>query len=126
MSTKHRARLNEVPTKLVDHRARAIAGLTVFAVSPLPSGQLFVAAGLLDMPLVPVTAAFFAGRIVSYSFYVVLATVAQKHLDSILDQFLGSPLSIALQLLFLALVTTLPLVDWSKLRKRGRIKSAGN
>ena len=124
MNAKHRARLNEVRTRLVDHRTEAIAGLAVFAVSPLPSGQLFVAAGLLDVPLIPVTGAFFAGRIVSYSVYVAVATIAQRHLGAVLSQFLGSPLAIALQLLFLGCVTALPLVDWPKLRQRVRIKSA--
>jgi hypothetical protein len=94
--------------------------LALFVVSPLPSAQLFIAAGLLDVPLVPVTAAFFVGRLVSYSFYISLATVAQKHLGAVLSQFLGSPVSIALQVVFLALVAALPFVDWSRLFRRRR------
>src|SRR5438128_3565013 len=47
---------------LLGGRRRAYAGLALFALSPLPSAQLFVAAGLLDVALVPLTLAFFAGR----------------------------------------------------------------
>lgn len=46
----------------------------LFALSPLPSAQLFVAAGLVDAPLVPLIAAFFAGRLVSYTIYVTAAS----------------------------------------------------
>jgi len=49
---------------------RAIAGLGLFAVSPMPSAQLFVAAALLAVPLLPLTAAFFAGRFATYTMYV--------------------------------------------------------
>ena len=38
---------------LVGSRGKALAGLGLFALSPLPSAQLFVAAGLLTVPLVP-------------------------------------------------------------------------
>jgi hypothetical protein len=44
---------------------RAMAGLGLFALSPLPSAQLFVAAGLVAAPIVPLTAAFFVGRLVT-------------------------------------------------------------
>src|SRR5687768_11615427 len=50
-------------------RRNVILGLGLFALSPLPSAQLFEAAGLANVRLLPFTAAFFAGRIVSYSIY---------------------------------------------------------
>jgi uncharacterized membrane protein YdjX (TVP38/TMEM64 family) len=118
LNPDRRARLAEAREALTRHRAGSIVGLALFAVSPLPSGQLFVAAGLLDVPLVPVTAAFFAGRIVSYSFYVALATVAQKQLGPLLGQVLGSPLSVALQVVLLAIVAALPFVHWRRLLAR--------
>jgi hypothetical protein len=77
-----------------------------------------LAAGMLDMKLVPLTAAFFAGRIVSYSIYVSVATIADKNLGSVLGQYLGSPLSIAIQVVFLLLVALLPFLNWSKLLRR--------
>jgi membrane protein YqaA with SNARE-associated domain len=51
---------------LAGDRRRELGGLALFALSPLPSAQLFVAAGLLEVPLLALTTAFFAGRLVSY------------------------------------------------------------
>jgi membrane protein YqaA with SNARE-associated domain len=113
-----RARLAEARVVIESRRRSAIAVLALFAVSPLPSAQLFIAAGLLEMPIVALTAAFFAGRIVSYSFYVTLATIADKSLGSVLGRYLGSPLSIAIQIVLLALVVVLPFLNWSKLLRR--------
>lgn len=69
---------------LVGSRGKALAGLGLFALSPVPSAQLFVAAGLLSVPLVPLTAAFFAGRLVSYSLYVGAASAAKENFGSVL------------------------------------------
>jgi membrane protein YqaA with SNARE-associated domain len=96
----------------------AIAVFALFVVSPLPSAQLFVAAGLLELPLELLTVAFFLGRMVSYSFYVALATLADKQLGSVIDQAFGSPWSIALQLGLLVAVCALPLINWTKILNR--------
>ena len=56
------------------NRAGSIAGLALFAISPLPSAQLFIAAGITGVRLLPLTLAFFTGRLVSYSLYVGAAT----------------------------------------------------
>lgn len=56
----------------------------------MPSGQLFTAAGLMTVPLAPLTAAFFAGRLVSYSIYVSIATIAERNLGAVaLDSLTG-------------------------------------
>lgn len=74
----------------------------MFALSPVPSAQLFVAAGLLTVPLLPLTAAFFAGRLVSYSLYVGAASAAKESLESVLADAFGSPVGIGLQVSMLA------------------------
>lgn len=82
-------------------RGRSAAGLGLFALSPVPSGQLFVAAGLMTVPLLPLTAAFFAGRLVSYSIYVAVADVAADNLGEIATDALTSPLGLGLQIAML-------------------------
>ncbi len=94
-SDERRENLEAAETLLVGSRGKAVAGLGLFALSPVPSAQLFVAAGLLTVPLVPLTAAFFAGRLVSYSFYVGAASAARDSLGSVLGDAFGSPLGIA-------------------------------
>jgi membrane protein YqaA with SNARE-associated domain len=92
-----------------------IAVVALFVVSPLPSAQLFIAAGLIDLPLGLLTIAFFLGRMVSYSFYVGVATLADKQFGGILHKAFGSPWSIALQVGLLIAVCLLPLINWKKL-----------
>ena len=101
LSTARIDRLARAQAALSANRLRAAAGLGLFAISPLPSGQLFVAAGLMTVPLLPVTAAFFAGRIVSYSLYVGAATIAERSLGSLLLDALTSPVGMALQIAML-------------------------
>jgi hypothetical protein len=106
---------------LVGSRGKALAGLGLFALSPVPSAQLFVAAGLLSVPLVPLTAAFFAGRLVSYSLYVGAASAAKENFGSVLTDAFTSPLGVALQGLMLLLLVLLVRVDWARLlNKRER------
>ena len=94
-------RLDGAEAALVANRRRSLAGLGLFALSPVPSGQLFAAAGLMKVPLLPLTAAFFAGRVVSYSIYVGAASIAEKNLGDVVLDALTSPLGIALQLAML-------------------------
>ncbi|HEX5527692.1 MAG TPA: hypothetical protein VFX44_10930 [Solirubrobacterales bacterium] len=101
LSAARRQRVEEAQAALLADRRRSAAGLGLFALSPVPSGQLFVAAGLMTVPLLPLTAAFFAGRLVSYSIYLSVATVAQKNLGDLALNALTSPLGLALQLLML-------------------------
>lgn len=95
------ARLDRAQEALSADRKRAAAGLGLFALSPVPSGQLFVAAGLMTVPLLPLTAAFFAGRLVSYSIYVGVANVAASSFGGVVVDALTSPLGMALQVLML-------------------------
>lgn len=94
-------RIAAAQVALSANRRRTAAGLGLFALSPVPSGQLFVGAGLMTVPLLPLTAAFFAGRLASYSIYVSVATVAEKNLGSLALDALASPLGLVLQLLML-------------------------
>jgi membrane protein YqaA with SNARE-associated domain len=126
LGPKRRANLQAADDLLFERKGRAWAVLGVFVVSPLPSAQLFVAAGLLDVALVPLTLAFFVGRLVSYSFYVTLATLADQHLGGVLRNALGSPWSIAVQLLLLGAAAALPFVNWPKLLDARRAKGAGD
>jgi membrane protein YqaA with SNARE-associated domain len=118
LSAERRENLEQAEHALVHARGRAAVGLGLFALSPVPSAQLFVAAGLLRAPLVPLTAAFFAGRIVSYTIYVTAASAAASSLGSVFHKAIGSPLGIGLQLVMLALLVALYRVDWGRIVRR--------
>jgi len=125
LGESHRANLQAASDLLFERKGRAWAVLGLFVVSPLPSAQLFVAAGLLDIELLPLTLAFGLGRLVSYSFYVTLATLADKRLGTILRDALGSPWSVALQVGLLAGAAALPFVHWPALLEARRRRHPG-
>jgi membrane protein YqaA with SNARE-associated domain len=103
------------------NRTRALAGLGLFAISPLPSAQLFIAAGLVGVRLVPLTAAFFAGRLVAYTLYVGAAAAVESSLSEVIGQSLASPLAIALQLAMLVGLVVLLRVDWTRVLAAHRL-----
>ncbi|MBF6555043.1 MAG: hypothetical protein IVW52_02605 [Acidimicrobiales bacterium] len=77
-----------------------------------------LAAGLLDLPLGLLTLAFFLGRLVSYSIYVTVATLADKQLGNVVGQIFGSPWSISLEVVLLVAVCILPFVNWRRFLDR--------
>jgi membrane protein YqaA with SNARE-associated domain len=107
------------------HRGRSAVALGLFALSPVPSAQLFVAAGLMAAPLLPLTAAFFAGRLVSYSIYVGVASAARHSVGGLVEQSFKSPLGITVQVVALILLVVLLRVDWLKVLGRTGIGREG-
>ncbi len=96
-------------------RRNGILALGLFALSPVPSAQLFEAAGLARLPLLPFTLAFFAGRIVSYTIYGLTAQgIRSTTIGGVLREGLSSPSGIALQITMLAGLVFLARIDWAK------------
>ncbi len=124
LSDKRRENLAAASEALLHRRGSVIATLAFFAVSPLPSAQLFVAAGLLDMELIPLTLAFLVGRLVSYSLYLSAASLAERHFGNVLGRIFGSPWSIGIQLVLLAAVSVLPFINWKDILEKRAAKRA--
>lgn len=124
LSERRKANLLAAQRYLTGHRGRAALGLGLFALSPVPSAQLFEAAGILGLPLLPLTAAFFAGRIVSYSIYLSVASAAQRSYGDLFASALRSPVGIAVQVLLLLAIAALTQIDWTVLPHRRRAPQA--
>lgn len=101
---------------LLDEKSsRKIFLLLLFIISPLPSAQLFEAAGLMGAKLLPLTVAFFSGRVVTYSFYVAGAAELKAHaLGDLITKEFTSPAAIILQLGMIAGIIVLTRINWSK------------
>jgi hypothetical protein len=112
LSGERRANLTALGQTLARSKTGVVASLAVFVFSPLPSAQMFMAAGLADIPLLPLAGAFLVGRSVSYTGYVTAAAAAQETVHRLLRQGLTSPSVIALQLASLAAVVAMIKVDW--------------
>ncbi len=113
-----RSNLEAARSLLQHRRAGGFAVLALFVVSPLPSAQLFVAAGLMELRLRPLTAVFLLGRLLSYTFYLSAATVAEHHMGHLLRNAFGSVWSVAVQLAFLVGVCLVPFVNWRHIGRR--------
>ncbi len=124
LATAFRLLANHVSQKTKNNLAAARAAferrkhhgylaLGLFALSPVPSAQLFAAVGLAGVRLLPFTLAFFAGRLVSYSIYAASADMIDKYtLGDAFMETLTSPLGIALQVIMLIGLVLLARVDW--------------
>ena len=95
-----------------ESRVGLLASFLLFALAPLPSAQMFEAAGLARIPLRRLLAAFFVGRLVSYSIYVSAASAAHQSLSRLFTKGLFSPQAIATELIGLALVVAVVVIDW--------------
>lgn len=115
LPAKMRGNLRAAQQALQRNRRNMILALGLFALSPLPSAQLFEAAGLARVRLPLFTAAFFCGRIVSYSIYALTATgIKQSSLGEAFRASFTSPAGIAIQIAMIGLLVLLVRIDWAK------------
>jgi membrane protein YqaA with SNARE-associated domain len=116
---KMRRNLDAARKALERNRRNAVLALGLFALSPVPSAQLFEAAGLARVPLLGFTAAFFVGRTISYTIYAATAKgISDSSLGDSFRHALTSPLGLGLQILMIALLVAFTQVDWA--RRLGR------
>jgi hypothetical protein len=115
LPAERRLNLEALGQTLANSKTGVVASLAVFIFSPLPSAQLFMAAGLADVPLLPLAGAFLIGRSISYTIYVTAATAAEETVHRLLRQGLTSPTAIAIQLAGLAALVLMIKLDWIKI-----------
>ena len=108
---KTRRNLDAAHQLIEQHRAGRAVGLALFALTPVPSAQLFEAAGLAGVRLWPCTAMFVIGRIGFYALYASAARQVQA--SGMFDKF-GSPVAIAIQIAVIIALVLLTRVDWSR------------
>lgn len=115
LPAERRANLEALGRALAKSKTGVVATVAVFAFSPLPSAQMFMAAGLAEVPLLPLAGAFLIGRSVSFTISVTAATAAEETVHRLLRQGLTSPSTIAIQLASLAAVIVMIRIDWIKI-----------
>ena len=116
LSGKTRRNLAAVRAAFERNKLGGLIALAAFAFSPLSSAQLFAAAGLAAVPLLAFTAAFFAGRLVSYSVYAASAKALQhSSLGDSFGEVFSSPLGIAIQVLLLAALVAFTQINWERI-----------
>ena len=113
LSYKRQRNLAAARVMLERRRSRVGMGLALFALSPVPSAQLFEAAGLMRVRLLGFTIAFFLGRLVSYALYASGArSLRQSSIGQAFEDALTSPMGLLVQAIAIALLILLARVDW--------------
>ena len=100
------------------YKQAAAPATFVYTLSPLPSNNLFIAAGMVGMNMFWVLMGFWAGRIIADTFWV---WTTERVFSSLQDVFAGafsSPWAIALQMASAAILVVLYLLPWSKWLRR--------
>jgi uncharacterized membrane protein YdjX (TVP38/TMEM64 family) len=118
---RQRRNLAAARTALEARRRNLILGLGLFALSPIPSAQLFEAAGLSGVRLPGFTAAFFVGRTVSYSIYAASAKgIRESSFGDAFADALASPWGMGFQIVMIAMLVALTRIDWERVLHRNR------
>jgi len=112
---KARKNLYDAGRVFEENKGRRYGVLALFILSPLPSAQLFEAAGLMNMNLVRLTLAFFSGRIITYSIYATSANqLKSTNFGHLITDAFKSPYAWLLQLFSIALIYLVAKIDWRK------------
>ena len=115
LAARSRDNLDAAKKLIEQSKGKTVLALGLFVISPLPSAQLFEAAGLMRIRLLPFTLAFFAGRLVSYYIYAgTAARIRETSLGEAFQEAATQPLGIAVQLIVIAMVVALTRVDWTR------------
>lgn len=121
--TRIRNNLAGAGEALEKRKRGTIFALGLFALSPVPSAQLFEAAGLTGMRLTRFTAAFFVGRLASYSIYAATAKgIVSTSIGETFREALTSPWGVGLQIGMIALLVGFAQIDWKQKLARTKLE----
>jgi membrane protein YqaA with SNARE-associated domain len=94
---------------------RQMLAVLLYASGPIPSNQMFIAAGLSNVKIGPIAAGFFLGRMVSYPFFATTARGVNDRFGNIFIKEWKDPKFIVLELLSVAGVVIFARIDWPRL-----------
>lgn len=104
-----------------NHRGASWVSMGLFALGPVPTDHLFIAAGIARAPLPPLLAIFGVSRFVSYLLWVSVAKTTTDSIGKLLRPSFGGGIALAAQILGFVLLIVMMQVDWARiLRSRGR------
>jgi uncharacterized membrane protein YdjX (TVP38/TMEM64 family) len=119
-SARRLASMEAARAALARNPGRLWGTVAFFFISPLPSNQLFVAAGVLDLPIRNLALAFFGGRVITYALYLHGARMMRESFGDVLLESFRSPWGIAVQLVTIVGLGALFAVDWTRVLNRAR------
>ena len=113
-----RANIATLSQTIRGHSALSVSSLALFAIGPIPTNHLFIAAGIARVSLPPILLVFGLARLVSYITRVAVADTATRSLGSLLTLSLGSGAAIVAQVLGFVVLIAVMRTDWSRIIRR--------
>ncbi|MBI3978212.1 MAG: hypothetical protein HY331_08510 [Chloroflexi bacterium] len=118
LSAETHRRLDALRRFVRRRRHMSFLGVLFFAFGPIPSNQLFITAGLARVKLKLVSAAFLAGRLVSYTALVYATQKSYERIEEILFSHLSNTTAMIVQVVGLLVLGLLVKIDWTKVLRR--------
>ena len=109
---KNKKKMEELRDAVREHKGNVGVLMFFYSLGPLPSNVVFIFSGLARLPLLPLLAGFFMGRLVSYSLGMFIFSSVINSLEGV-----GVHVLPYIDLVALALTLALVFVDWDKLLK---------
>lgn len=106
---------------LNNHHKITIPLVMLYAFLPIPSNNVFIAAGLAKMRIGLLAGSFFIGRLISYTFWVSLTQKLSDNLADIFSSNFSRTGSIIIQILGLVLLYLLGAIAWKRILKKVNI-----
>jgi membrane protein YqaA with SNARE-associated domain len=121
-----RANIETLAAELRRRRELGLAALALFALGPVPSNQLFVAAGIARAPLAPILAVFAVARFVSYVVWITVADTAAVSLADVVTPRFGAEVATIVQIAGFLLLIVVMQLDWSRILRRDGANANGS
>jgi hypothetical protein len=110
--------LDELAVLLDERRHVLSPTVFVYALTPLPTNNLFIAAGMAEVNLAWVLAGFWSARIIADTFWVWTTSEAFDTFGDVFGQVLDGPTAILLQLMGLTSIFLLYKLPWARWLRR--------
>ena len=110
-----RQNLRDLGAYLRTHNRWIAPAVLVYSFGPIPSNQLFMAAGLAHVDLRVVAGSFFAGRVVSYTLFAHAADRAMSSITDVFAKTFTQPQLLALELSSLGVLVLIAKIPWGRL-----------
>ena len=115
--------LDELGGFLNEHRTYVGPAVFFYALSPLPTNNLFISAGMAGVHMTVVVVAFMVARMIANTFWVWTTNRAFDSLNSLFTGTLTGPIAVGLEiagLVSIALLFKLPWARWLQRTTRGK------
>lgn len=108
------ADMEELGEFLNEHRNYMALTVFVYALTPLPTNNLFIAAGMVEASMTQVLIGFISSRALANTFWVWATHRTFQHLGALFKGAAGSWLSVLLELLGVTSVILLYFLPWER------------